>query len=194
MLPLPEPYLLSDKTLMEFDYPRNKNYPLTESWDLGGVALNDTSEEANEYSWFAWTDGEYIYLKREDLEAVTVLVNDVDITEIDFTFDQNMRPCVAYLSNNISKLMWYNTALAKEVTTVFPKEVQRPRLAMDDKRSFAIAESDMIFAYQRDRNLCIRIQRERFEVEHILATDLKVHRFLWRIGMGRESRFLFQWR
>lgn len=194
MLPLPMPLVLTERTLSEFNYPRSKNYPLTESWDLGGVALNNTSEESTKYLWFSWTDGLNIYLKREDLAHITTVVSDVDITEIDITFDQNMRPCVAYVADNISKLYWYDTSLGKAVTTIYSKDIQRPRVAMDDKRRFAISDSDIIFAYQRDRNLCIRIQRERFDVEHIIATDLEVERFLWRIGMGKESRFLFFWR
>ena len=194
MLPLPEPYLLEAKVLTDFISPRDKNYPLTESWDKGGVALNDTSEGLSKYEWFAWTDGEHIYLKREDLEEVTVLVNDIDITEIDITFDQSMRICLAYVSNNQSKLLWYDTVTAKSVITLLGDNDVRPRVCLDDKRTINAGNSDIILAYQRNNSLYFRLQRDRYSIEYLLATDLEVQRFLWRIGMGRESRFLFYWR
>ena len=191
-LPLPEPLLLDEGVTTPFSYPRSKNYPLTESWESGGVALSDPSEELTNYVWQAWTDGTSIKVKRDDLDTHHVILMDSDITEIDLTFDQNMRPCIAYVANGISKLYWYDTQQGEQVIDEYP-DIRNPRVSLDDKRRFNVANSDIIFAYQKGDNLCYRIQRERFTDEHVLATNPK-KRLLWRIGMGRHGRFLFYWR
>lgn len=188
-LPLPEPLLIDEGVITPFSYPRSKNYPLTESWDNGGVALSDPSEELTKHVWQAWTDGTSIKVKRDDLDAHHVILMDSDITEIDLTFDQNMRPCIAYVANGISKLYWYDTQQAKQVIDEYPL-ITNPRVSLDDKRRFNVANSDIIFAYLKDNTLCFRIQRERFSEEHVLVIHNK-DKLLWRIGMGRNSRFLF---
>ena len=191
-LPLPEPLLITNTVTTAFMYPRSKNYPLTESWENGGVALSDPSQDLTKYVWQAWTDGTTITVKRSDLDAYQVVLMDSNITEIDLTFDQNMRPCIAYVANGISKLYWYDTQQAMQVTDSYPL-IRNPRVSLDDKRRFNVANSDIIFAYQKGDTLCYRVQRERFTIEHVLATNTK-KRLLWRIGMGRKNRFLFYWR
>lgn len=192
MLPLPEPYLETDKLLTPFLYPRSKNYPLTESWDNGGVNLSDPSEPLTKYIWKAWTDGTSIKVKRDDLDDYHVVLIDTNITEVDLTFDQNMKPCIAYVADGISKLYWYDAQQAKQVISEYP-DIRNPRVSLDDKRRFNVANSDIIFAYQKGDMLCYRIQRERYSVEHVLETNPK-KRLLWRIGMGYNNRFLFYWR
>ena len=191
-LPNPEPLIISNLVDTPFIYPRSKNYPLTESWESGGVALSDPSEDLTKYVWQAWTDGTLIKVKRDDLDTHHVVLMDTNITEVDLTFDQNMRPCITYVANGISKLYWYNAEQAMQVFDEYP-DIRNPRISLDDKRKFNVANSDIIFAYQKGDTLCYRIQRERFTIEHVLATDSK-KRLLWRIGMGRNNRFLFYWR
>lgn len=191
-LPLPEPLLIDEGVTTPFIYPRSKNYPLTESWDNGGVALSDPSKELTKYVWKAWTDGSSIKVKRDDLDTHHVILMDTDITEIDLTFDQNMNPCITYVANGVSKLYWYDTQQAKQVIDEYP-DIRNPRVSLDDKRRFNVANSDIILAYQKGNKLCCRVQRERFTIEHVLATNPK-KRLLWRIGMGIDNRFLFYWR
>lgn len=193
MLPDREPLLIKETEDTEFLYPRSINYPLTESWDNGGKDLGDLSEDLTDYVWKAWTDGKKVYLQRVGLDVIHIVLEDEDITEIDVTFDQNMRPCVAYYSNDVSKLFWYDTSLGKAVTTSFSKDILRPRVSLDDKRRFNVSNSDILFFYQRDKYLCYRLQRERFTIEHVIFEDTK-YRFLWKIGMGTNRRFLIHWR
>ena len=191
-LPLPEPLLIDGGVTTPFLYPRSKNYPLTESWDNGGVALSDPSQDLTKYVWQAWTDSTTIMVKRSDLDTYQVVLMDSNITEIDLTFDQNMRPCIAYVANGISKLYWYDTFQAKQVIDEYPA-IRNPRVSLDDKRRFNVSQSDIIFAYQKGNTLCYRVQRERFTIERVLVTNT-AKRLLWRIGMGRNNRFLFYWR
>ena len=191
-LPLPEPLLIDDTVTTTFLYPRSKSYLPSESYDLGGVAIGDSSQDLTKYIWQAWTDGTTITVKREDLATEYVLITDTGITEVDLTFDQNMRPCIAYVANGISKLYWYDTQQAMQVIDSYPL-ITSPRVSLDDKRRFNVGNSDIIFAYQKGDTLCYRVQRERFTIERVLATNSK-RRILWRIGMGRNNRFLFYWR
>lgn len=191
-LPLPEPLLIDGGVTTPFIYPRSKNYPLTESWDNGGVALSDPSQDLTKYVWQAWTDGTTITVKRDDLDTYHVVLMDTNITEVDLTFNQNMQPCIAYVANGISKLYWYDTQQAKQVIDEYPA-IRNPRVSLDEKRRFNVANSDIIFAYQKGDQLCYRVQRDRFTIEYELATNT-AKRLLWRIGMGRNNRFLFYWR
>lgn len=171
--------------------PRSRAYPLTESWELGGVGLSDTSLGLFSHTWRAWTDGKAIYIQRSDLPKDTskTLLAVPDITEIDLTFDQNMRPVLAYVSGGIAKLYWYDTVSQSQTITDFPN-VQNPRVSLDDKRAFNTANSDVIFAYINNDQLCCRYQRERYSIEHVLH-QLPPKTQLVKIGMGTANRFLF---
>lgn len=180
--------------LADFLPPRNKHYILTESWERGGVALGDPSEPLTRYEWYGWTDGTSITLKRADIASETVVVTGSNITEMDFTFDQNMRPCVAYIETGIPKLYWYDTVAQKMSTKVFdPNQVKYPRVSLDDKRRSAVGISDIILGYiNQDNDLCYRQQRTRFDDEHVLKEfDAYPAKVLWRIGMTKENRFGF---
>lgn len=192
--------MLPDDALVELDSasflpPRNKPQTATKCWELGGIALSDTSEPM-QYNWYGYVQGKAIYLQRSGTEPVAVLGFAGDVTEMSFTFDQNMRPTIAYVENGVAKLYWYDSSAAKNVLTLYPA-ITNPRLSLDDKRKFNIGNSDIIFAYVTDYNrLCYRLQRERYGIEHVLLTDttklsgdpLK----LSIIGMSTSNRFLFE--
>lgn len=171
--------------------PRSKAYALTESWELGGVGLSDTSQGLASHIWRAWTDSEAIYIQRSDLpkDTAKTLLAAPNITELDLTFDQNMRPVLTYVSGGIAKLYWYDTVSQSQTITDFPN-VQNPRVSLDDKRAFNTANSDVIFAYINNDQLCYRYQRERYGIEHVLH-QLPPKTQLVKIGMGAANRFLF---
>ena len=171
--------------------PRSRTYALTESWEQGGVGLSDTSQGLVSHTWRAWTDSKDIYIQRSDLakDTAKTLLAAPNITELDLTFDQNMRPVLTYVSGGIAKLYWYDTVSQSQVITDFPN-VQNPRVSLDDKRSFNTANSDVIFAYITNEQLCCRYQRERYGVEHVLH-QLPPNAKLGKIGMGTTNRFLF---
>lgn len=191
--------MLPDNTLTELDSasflpPRNKSQTATKCWELGGIALSDTSEPM-QYYWYGYVKGKGIYLQRSGAEPVAVLAFAGDVTEMSFSFDQNMRPTIAYVENGVAKLYWYDSSVAKNVLTLYPN-ITNPRLSLDDKRKFNIGNSDIIFAYVTDHNrLCYRLQRERYSAEHVLLTDttksndepLKLN----VISMSTANRFLF---
>ena len=192
MLPSPSP-LVHKNDLATFLNPRSKEYQVIESFENGGVALYDTSEGLLKYEWVAWTDGDYIYCKRVDQTTHSILFKAENITEVDFTFDQNMRPCFTFVTNNICKIYWYNTLIANfEVTDL--EGIKNPRVSLDDKRTFNVANSDIILAYINSENsLCCRYQRERFTIEHQLS-QLDGATSLVKIGVDNKNRFSFKLR
>lgn len=171
--------------------PRNKAYPITESWESGGVGLSDTSQGLASHTWRAWTDSKAIHIQRSDLpkDTAKTLLAAPNITELDLTFDQNMRPVLAYVSAGTAKLYWYDTVSQSQTITDFPN-AKNPRVSLDDKRSFNTANSDVIFAYINNDQLCCRYQRERYGIEHVLH-QLPPKTELVKIGMGTANRFLF---
>lgn len=171
--------------------PRNKTYASTESRELGGVGLSDPSQGLMSYTWRAWTDGKAIYIQRNDLpkDTTKTLLAAPNITEIDLSFDQNMRPVLAYVSDCMVKLYWYDTASQSQVITDYPN-IKTPRVSLDDKRAFNTVNADVIFAYINTDQLCCRYQRERYSVEHVLH-QVPANTELVKIGMGADNRFLF---
>lgn len=191
--------MLPDDTLAElpqssFLPPRNKVTSAIDCWELGGVALSDTSEPFK-YFWYGYVKGKAIYLHRSGAEPVTVLAFAGSVTEMSFSFDQNMRPVIVYVEDGITKLYWYDASAGQNVLTLYPN-ITNPRLSLDDKRKFNIGNSDIIFAYATNHNrLCYRLQRERYGAEHLLRVDddktLINPLNLYNIGMSRDNRFLF---
>lgn len=186
--------IITETEAQDFLPPRGEESTLTESLESGGIALNDPSEEFT-YSWMGYVEGGEVLVKRVDDEltpATTLFSVSGEVTELSLTFDQNMRPTVAYVEDGVSKLYWYNTSEEKSITTVF--NVKNPRVSLDDKRRFNIVNSDIIFAYINDSGvLAYRLQRERYSKEHVLAlepSDTPI-KGLINIGMGQDRKFVF---
>ena len=181
-----ENFKLSEQT--PFVPPRNRNSKFRESWELGGVAISDPSEDFK-YFWRGFLSGKYIALERQGQPLNKVIKFSGDVTEISFSFDQNMKPVITFVEDGVSKLYFYDTVLQKEVTVVY-KGIRNPRVSLDDKRRFATSYSDVIFAYLKGDSLFYRLQRERYDTEHLVSVVSKSST-LAQIGMTEDRRFLF---
>lgn len=186
--------MLPDNSLIEqtdkvFVGPRNKRAGLAESYELGGVAVSDTSEPFI-YEWRGYVKDGAIYVARKGEPPVAILEVAGAVTEVSITFDQNMRTTVAYVEDGVAKLYWYNSQTASMTITEFA-DATNPRVSLDDKRKFNISNSDIILAYiSKGNTLCYRLQRERYDIEHVILADSGLR--LYRVGMGTENRFLFE--
>lgn len=159
------------------------------AYDWGGVALNDATKGLQVKVWRCrWVDGDFIV----DAAGIpdTVLFSATQVTELDFTFDQNMQPFIAYVQNGVPKYRWYDATVTNFVVVSMASDVVTPRCALDDKRALQGSVSDIILAYVRSGSLYYREQRDRFTVEYLLKAS--AGSALRRVGMGLNWRFLFE--
>lgn len=159
-------------------------------YELGGVAVSDPSAGLMVKTWRAWTDGVDAWCAPNDtLSPTTHLVTGIDITEVSLCFDQNMRPTLAFVDADVTKLYWYDSLAAAHVVTSYPG-VRSPMVCMDDKREEAISGgwSDDLFFYIKGGDLCYRQQRERFTVERVLGSGVAASSRIVHVGMGTNNR------
>ena len=156
-------------------------------FENGGIALNDNSAGRDYQVWRAEVIEDKVWLQAANGEPILILEGE-GITEISFTFDQNMRLALAYVQDKIAYFRWYDTSIGMEVTTVLGDRILTPRVCMDDKRLTQTAVSDIILAYVRNRSLRYKLQRDRYEIEYTLIGTKKR---LIKIGMTKGLRVQF---
>ena len=159
-------------------------------YERGGIALNDPSQGLNVQTWMAFYEGGAIKVKPLNGVASNVLTV-AGVTELSLAFDQNMRPVVAYVAASAAYLYWYDASATAYVTTTLAVGVTNPRVSLDDARKSQVSSSDVILAYLRDGQLCMRVQRDRYTVEYVLASVLQSGAILRQIGMSDGLRFQF---
>lgn len=159
-------------------------------YEMGGVALLDTSQGLNFIPWRVRLDDYQVKLMPDGGSEI-VLFEGTHISEISLTFDQNMRWSVGYVQDGILKLNWFDSQVSARVTTVFAA-ARNPKMALDDKRPAEVATSDMILAYIAGNTLFYRQQRDRFLIERTLRTSLFPGTKLKNIGMNKNMRMQFE--
>lgn len=186
---IPELRASSSPVPAAFAYTAERTSPLNDS-EMGGVALRDTSQGLLVRMWNCRYDraaGDVIVGAEGVPDAV--LFNRPDITELSLTFDQNMAPFIAFVQTGQAKFFWYDPVVqdyAFEETLL--AGCSSPRCSLDDKRANFVGGSDIVLAYVRAGALYMRLQRERYLVEHFLQAGVDK---LYQVGMARNGRF--QW-
>lgn len=188
---LPDNVLSTTPVLSAFESPDSlERLSLTVDREMGGTALNNPTDGLLVQAWRAWLDGSDVRCATEAAAASgspgTILFTAAGITELSLTFDQNMRPAVAFVASGVAKLWWYDSVAGGQTTTTFAT-VTSPFLTLDDKRPKQQGPSDILMFYVRSGVLYYRQQRDRFNVEYTLATVPLATR-VWRLGMGRGLR------
>jgi hypothetical protein len=157
-------------------------------YEDGGIALND-STQGNQYQvWRARLIRNQVLLSAQNT-AEFVLYEAPDITEISFSFDQNMRPVLSFVQAGRAKIRWYDPVASAQVVTDLPASAITPKVLLDDKRQTQTSRSDVILAYVRDGGLYYRQQRDRYLVERLLATGITSG--ILRIGFSDQLRLQF---
>lgn len=154
-------------------------------YELGPVAIQDASKGLMYQIWRARAQSDFIYLSAPNTPEYALL-EVPDLTEISFSFDQNANVVFAYVQGGIAKLYWFDAAISDYTTTVFGADVITPRVTLDDKRLTQRTISDVLVFYQRESALYVRVQRERYAIEHNLATELTGG--IARCGMMKNLR------
>lgn len=163
-------------------------------YELGGIALQDASQGLQVQIWTCRADGAtgIVYLSAPVVPEI-VLFTAPGISELSLAFDQNMRPFVAFVQGGQAKFRWYDTVLGANRITDLDVEDRSPKCCMDDKRPWQVAQgaNDVILAYLRGDSMYYRQQRDRYEIERLLATGLEGKRLL-KVGMNEAMRLQFE--
>ncbi|CAB4124246.1 hypothetical protein UFOVP49_84 [uncultured Caudovirales phage] len=188
---IPGDSLSSVPVYAEYLYGDSLSISKIRDYEMGGIALNDASQGLNTTLWRLDISGTHIVISENGANPINIITG-TGITEASFAFDQNMRIVVTYVQNDQAKLYWYDSTISGITTTILDAAVKSPRVAMDDKRSQPTnqGETDVILAYVRNNNLYFRMQRERYEVEHLLYSTL--NGVLVNMGMNKTNRLQFQ--
>jgi hypothetical protein len=165
--------------------------------ERGGIGLSDPSVGLEYQDWTATYDH---VSGNVEIEAPnhtkSTLFTRTGITELDFTFDQNMHPFVCFVENAVAKYWWYDTALEQQVFSDLPAGSVTPRCCMDDKRFHMHDSNDIILCYVRAGDLQKRIQRDRYDTEVTIKSPFVdpvfgLPGYLRKVGMNVNNRL--QW-
>jgi hypothetical protein len=190
---LPGNTLSTSQVYIEFLAPRDIYKVDLEDYEMGGVALSDTSGGLMAKVWHGYMDGDGFYLEAPGVSPTLVFTQPM-VQEVSFTFDQSMRPFVTwYQTNGVAKYRWYDTLVSNYVISTLPSGSITPRASLDDKRASQSSASDIILAYVRNSALYYVQQRDRFETERLLESGIGTKK-LDRIGMNRGYRFQFKYK
>lgn len=154
-------------------------------YEWGGVDLHDSSHGMRVFLWTCSYENGVIKVTNGTISHNLITVSNV--TDLSIAFDLNMNPNVFYRANGITYFWWYDTSVQQQVTTIYGADYLMPQLSLDDSRQTQVANSDIIMAYIKNKKLCMRIQRDRYEIEYTLA-DAET---LIQIGMTKNYRFAF---
>ena len=187
---LPDNVLSTVAVPSTFEPPRNRFKEDLLDYELGGVALNDATQGLRVKVWRGqYIDGAIV------LDAPGVVPTEVfvaaDISEFQFTFDQNMQPFVTYIQDGQARYRWYDATIPDFVIHDLPVGAITPRCALDDKRRTQGAVSDIILAYALADTLYMRVQRDRYGTDYVLAAALAGAE-LEQVGMNNLGRFQFR--
>lgn len=159
------------------------------AYALGGVALGDTSRGMDYQLWtMEWSNGSFnLHAENQPVPIAVYLGNNV--TEMNFTFDQNMNIAIAGVQDEQAFLYWYDTIVRDYVHT-WLSDCTSPRITLDDRRELQTTNSDMILSYIYDNSLRMRRQRDRFGVEYLLKDNIDGR----ILQMGMNVRMRLQWK
>lgn len=192
---MPDNELSSEPVRAAYVGARALSVTKTVDYEDGGVDIQDVSEGLLYQRWRARlfradTVDSYVVMDAPSVAEFTALELP-DMSEISFSFDQSMRPAIAFVQDGVAKIWWYDSSVPGMTITEIGEDVITPRLTYDDKRilgSQGFSVSDLVLAYVLNDNLYVRLQRDRFDTPYLLAEDVKP---LIKVGFNRQLRLQF---
>ena len=173
--------------------PDNRRFYAAISYEKGPIEIEDTAEGLIYQNWTVHWD----YLTNDFIATPETIgnprsiLNVADIKYLTFAFDQNARISLTYSTSISSFLFWYDTALGQTTTTDLGSDVITPALFLDDKRATQNTVNDMLLWYTKANgdtfDLFMRIQRERFLNEYLMASGIEMQ-YIHNIGMNSALR------
>ena len=176
------------------------------------MLLNSTPSEVAYPAPIVYPDNLVRATLREDYDVdfsgviwkLQVLVNTITITsqsdptqiktyavpgasEASFAFDLNGNIVLTYVKNNRCFYRWFNS-LSAEYQTAEIYGGYSPYAILDERRSFNSQQTDVCLFYLTHQSVCVRYQRERFEVEHAYTPRQIGENRIAYVGMNQNSR------
>lgn len=193
---IPDDELSATAHVAGFSFPVKQPGDLLVDWELGGVALNDPSQGLRVKLWTCKAvrnddTGDMDVTVTAPGVATTVLFSGAGITEVAISFDQNMHPFVAYMKAGAPWIYWYDPTVPGMTHTALPAGCYDLRCTLDDKRTAAVSDSDIVLCYIRAGTLYRVYQRNRYGSEKALRTGIGAGARLVSIAMNVGSRL--QW-
>jgi hypothetical protein len=113
------------------------------------------------------------------------------------TFDQNGRVNMAYMSQGVPYLWWYDTLTAQtetlDLSTIYGNGIESVSLYLDDKRAIEDEKSDMLLWFTLETatpglyDLHMAEQRDRFQTSTIMLSDIETP-YIQNAGMNSNLR------
>jgi len=175
---------------------RNKTVTRTIDYEDGGAGIQNPQGGLNQQIWQArlLDAGEAhsrVLLQAESVPPFIVWQQPY-LSEISFSFDQNMQPVLAYVQAGQAKLRFFNSVLQDFSIIELEQGAITPRVALDDKRDFlGYAQSDVILAYIFNGDLVKRLGSERYQTTHLIKEGVG-NAGLVKIGMNRNLRMQYR--
>ena len=167
--------------------PDDEDRNLLQDFEMGGVSIGDASMGLLYQYWKAWYDNETVYVSNSPFNNPISLFSIQGLTQISLSFDQNMRPHIAYVANGVAGLWWYDTVAGQHSHMTLPN-IRSPFLTLDDKRPEFVISSDILLFYIKDSAVWYRQQRDRFLIERKLVDISPYSRRIIKCGMGLNNR------
>ena len=142
-------------TLVEGNFlaPDNLEKGGLTDYEMGPIDINDTTQGLLYQVWTAtWDPNTANFgVVSDDGKVYSSIHNAVDVTHVSFCFDQNGRPTLAYVSESIPYLYWYDTQQSETTITPLDYTIRTPFLTLDDKRATQSQSNDILLFY---KNMC----------------------------------------
>src|SRR5690606_30212720 len=149
------------------------------AFSLGPIEIGDTSKGAVFKPWrirFDKETGEFFTQPNGGSETLLFSTNEQDVREIDLAFTQNGDPTVCVQVDNDIWLYWFDPQI-NDFTFVKLGPGRNPRIVLDNPD--IIPDSDVLLFYMSEDQdaLVYRIQRERYEDEHVTPVTGVINKF-----------------
>ncbi len=164
--------------------------PTTDYLDYedGPIAIQDPYSGLDYQVWRLRLVGDSLWLTAPNTpEFVFLTIR--GLTCLSLAFDQNARPLIAYLLNDVLMLYWYDSQLPGYVHTQFDSGVSSVKIRLDDKRQAFSGSSDVLLSYAKGDTLYCRVQRDRFNTPYVIQQGIGGR--LMQAGLNNQWRF--QW-
>lgn len=177
-------------------YPDNLTSTALQDWQLGGIGLSDPSQGLEYQAWelnvLGQTINTAVYLSAPNTPATQIFAL-ANLTWARLAFDQNMKPVISYVAGGQAGFYWWDPTIPGITFTNLPSTANNPCVTMDDKRALStlLGSNDIVMTYVNNTNLCYRLQRERYQTEHIWYTNITnviSNPYVNKIGMNQNYR------